>query len=132
MNKTNVAIALLDNVSAVTVKFLPSGGNYTYLAHDSLALEVGDKVVVDTPKSGLVVTEVIATNVDWDIDAAYTFKFIVQRVDTSHYDALIETVIEIRKEIERSRKDQARQQVREMLNLKVDALTRISDLNKKL
>lgn len=132
MNKTNVAIALLDNVSAVEVTFPRSNGKYTYLAKDSLNLQIGDKVVVDTPQSGFVVVEVTQLNVGWDIDANYTYKFVVQRVDTGDYDKLNEAVAQVREDIERSRKEQAREQLRNMLNLKADTVARIAELNKAL
>lgn len=132
MNKTNVAIALLNNVSAVEVLFTPSKGKYTYLAPDSMGLQVGDKVVVNTPASGFVVVEVTAVDTGWDIDEKYTYKFVVSKVDTSAYDKLNETIDKVREEIERNRKEQARHQIREMLNLKAETVARIESLNKEL
>jgi len=132
MNKTNIAIALLDNVTAVEVKFQTNGGTYTYLVHGDTVLEVGDKVVVNTPNANLQVVEVTKTDVQWDIDERYTFKFIVQKLDLTNYNAINEAVEGVRAEIERSRKEAARAQVREMLQLKADAVARIADISKSL
>lgn len=128
MNKNNVALALLDNVKAVEVVFSPSNGRYTYMT--LLDLEVGDKVVVDTPRSGLVVVTVAKTNADWDIDARYDYKFIVDKVDTAQYDAVNNAMADVKALIEAERKAQARKAVVEQLGLKAATVAKINKLVK--
>lgn len=128
MNKNNVALAMLDNVKAVEVVFSPSNGRYTYMT--LLDLEVGDKVVVDTPRSGLVVVTVAKTNVDWDIDAKFDYKFIVNKVDTAQYDAVNHAMAEVKSLIEAERKAQARKAVVEQLGLKASTVAKINKLVK--
>jgi len=133
MNKNNIATALLNDVTAVEVKFpVSNGGTYTYLVHGNIELAPGDKVVVNTPNANLQVVEVVKTDVEWDIDAKYSYKFIVQKLDLTAYNALNEAVDGVRAEIERNRKEAARAQVREMLQLKADAVARIADISKSL
>lgn len=128
MNKNNVALAMLDNVKAVEVVFSPSNGRYTYMT--LLDLEVGDKVVVDTPRSGLVVVTVAKTDVEWDIDARFDYKFIVNKVDTAQYDAVNHAMAEVKSLIEAERKTQARKAVVEQLGLKATTVAKINKLVK--
>lgn len=131
MNKSNIAAALLSNVSAVEVVFTPSNGTYTYLAHN-MDLEVGDRVVVDTPNSGMVVVTVKKVNVSWDVDAKYTYKFIVDKVDSSKHAELTEAMAEITAELEAARREQARAAMLANLNLKDAQLKAIKRLDTQL
>lgn len=128
MNKNNVAIALFDNVTAVVVTFPISGGRYTYMSLEELA--VGDKVLVDTPRSGLQVVEVIEANVGWDIDAKYDYKFIVSKVDMDKYNQVKQAVEEVKAVIETERRAQARKAVTEQLGLKANTVKKIAALTK--
>lgn len=128
MNKNNVAIAMFDTVTAVTVTFPVSGGTYTYMSLEQL--EVGDKVLVDTPRAGLQVVTVTAVDVAWDIDAKYDYKFIVGKVDLTQYNKVQEALTEIREVIETERRAQARRAVTEQLGLKAAAVKKIHALTK--
>lgn len=128
MNKNNVAIAMFDNVTAVTVTFPVSGGNYTYMSLE--ALEVGDKVIVDTPRAGLQIVEVTKVDVSWDVDAKYDYKFIVGKVDLTQYNKVQEAVAEVRETIEAERRNQARKAMVEHLGLKAATVSKIAKLTK--
>lgn len=65
---------------------------YTYKALESDNLKVGDYVIVDSPHSGLSV--VMVTGVDAkpriELDAPFSYKWIVQKVDRTRYDDLLQ------------------------------------------
>lgn len=128
MNKNNVAIALFDNVTAVSVVFPNSNGVYTYMTMEEL--QVGDKVLVDTPRAGLVVVTVKEVDVSWDIDSKFSYKFIVDKVNMEKYERINQVVEEVRETIEAERKAQARKAVIEQLGLKANTVKRIAALTK--
>lgn len=131
MQKSNMVLALLgDNVKAVEVTFPTSGGKYTYMT--TLDLQVGDKVVVDTPRAGLQVVEVINADAEWDIDAKYVYKFIVSKVDTSYHEDLQVKINEVKEIVEQNRRDQARKAIVESLNLKAAQVKAIANIGKGL
>lgn len=61
---------------------------YTYKARLDAGVEVGSHVIVDSPSKGLVVVEVVAVHkvAKIDLDAPWTYKWIVQKVDRTQYD----------------------------------------------
>lgn len=60
---------------------------YTYKAHLDDNIQVGDVVVVDSPNVGLTLVDVVAVHdiPQINLAAEYTYKWIVQRVDTTRY-----------------------------------------------
>ncbi len=75
-----------DRNSGITTRHaVPDAKQYTYKIEGSC--EVGDTVIVDSPYSGLTCVKVV--NVDdeprIDLNAEFTYKWVVQRVDTSAY-----------------------------------------------
>lgn len=69
---------------------------YTYLVDKSLKLVAGDRVLVDSPSKGLIVVYVAKVDdvAKVDLDASFDYKFIVQKVDTSAYDAILAQKLE--------------------------------------
>jgi hypothetical protein len=130
MNKNNVAIAMIEGAIAVNVTFEPSGGKYTYLSLQKL--EVGDRVVVDTPRAGLTVVKVTAVDVGWDIDANFNYKFIVSKVDMAQYEQLTQAIEEVKDIIEAQRREAARKSMMEHLGLKASAVKSIEKVVKGL
>lgn len=131
MNKNNVAIVMFDSAKAIEVTFPNSGGKYTYMTlRDDL--EVGDKVVVDTPRSGLVVVTVTKVDADWDVDAQFSYKFIVDKVDTAQHAEIVEAVEEVKALIESERRAQARKAMVQGLGLKADLCKKISKVTSRL
>lgn len=128
MNKNNVAVAMFENAKAVKVSFSPSNGTYTYMTLDDLT--VGDSVIVDTPKAGLQVVTVVATDVSWDIDAQYNYKFIVGKVDLEQYTKINEAITEVRELIEQERRAAARKAMTEALGLKAATVAKIATLTR--
>lgn len=84
------------------------GKTYTYKAKMTENIQKGDAVVVDSPSSGLCVVHVVNVHKvpKIDLDAPWTYKWIVQKVDRSKYDATLEQeakFAEVMLEIERAR-----------------------------
>lgn len=96
---------------------------YTWLCEKTLAqkLCLGDAVVVDSAK-GLAVVYVQAVDdfVDIDVDTAYTYQYVVQRVDTSHLDEMIAHDKITYDAFETQRRKQAREMMRRQM---LDAMT---------
>lgn len=128
MNKNNVAIALFETAAAIEVTFPRSGGLYTYMTLDEVA--VGDKVIVNTPQAGLQVVTVTKVNADWDIDAKYDYKFIVGRVDMSRYEEIQGAVKEVKAVIESERRAAARKAMTDTLGLKAATVAKIGKLTR--
>lgn len=93
---TNHLIALLQtNFQTIGVKFkdsrtgAPTEKEYTYKCPDSYEVVVGDEVIVESPYGGMVV--VVVTRLDGyagiDPSREYTYKWVVQKVDTTSYYA---------------------------------------------
>lgn len=83
---------LLENVTTVQVKFQDgqtNGRRYTYKVPTSWDTKVGDVLVVDAPSTGFTAVEVTAVDKapQLDADADFTYKWAVQKVDRSGYDA---------------------------------------------
>lgn len=131
MNKNNVAIAMFETAKAVEVTFARSGGKYTYMTlRDDL--EVGDKVVVDTPQAGLTVVAVTKVDADWDIDAQFNYKFIVDKVNTTQHAEIVESVEEVKALIEAERRKAARKAMVEGLGLKADLCKKVAKITSRL
>src|SRR5438067_671590 len=82
--------ALLENVTTVRCTF--SDGNsvqYTYKVPTHWKVKVGDQLVVDSPRNGMTVVTVVFVDVvpQLDPDADFEYKWAVQVVDRSGYDA---------------------------------------------
>lgn len=139
--KTNVVAALLmEGVKTVGVKFnehgIPSSKTYTYKTMDDLA--IGDKVIVDSPKSGIAVVEIVRVDeiCALDVDSAYGYKWIVQKVDTEQYDSLNAREETFQKELMKIQQDSvvknAKQALIESMGIEYGSLdSAIEDLNKK-
>lgn len=65
---------------------------YTYKAKLADKVEVGDSVVVDSTSNGMVVMDVVAVHATpkIDLDAPFTYKWIVQKVDAEGYKRTLE------------------------------------------
>jgi hypothetical protein len=94
VNKSNLTFifaAMLPELIAVKVAY-PNTPNrsYTYKALQSQNIVKGDKVVVDSPNSGLTVVEVVSVGTidDIDPDLYNGYKWIVGKVDMADYAAV--------------------------------------------
>jgi hypothetical protein len=83
---------LLENVTTVQARFAangPGGKLYTYKVPTRWGVKAGDELVVDTPVHGMQVAAVVSVDPvpAFDTDAEFTYKWAVQKVDRSGYDA---------------------------------------------
>lgn len=102
-------IALLQaGYTTIQVTFVGYAKPYTYKAPASAGIEAGDKVIVDSPTSGLTVVDVVSVDATprIDLDADFTYKWIVQKVDMAAYQRTIDLeaeAMEMLEEAERRR-----------------------------
>lgn len=77
---------------------------YTYKARLEDNIQKGDHVVVDSPSKGLTVVEVVNVHKtpNIDLDAPFTYKWIVQKINRAAYDdtlakeaEFLETMMEV-------------------------------------
>lgn len=102
-------IALLqEGYTTIQVRFVSSAKLYTYKAPLSAGVQAEDKVIVDSPTNGLTIVDVVSVDAHprIDIDADFTYKWIVQRVDMAAYQRTIDLeaeALEMLEEAERRR-----------------------------
>lgn len=65
---------------------------YVYKAPKDMGVELDDVVIVDTPSNGLVTALVVQVDevAQVDVDADFEYKWVVQKVDRTDYDARVE------------------------------------------
>jgi hypothetical protein len=83
----NLVALLQEGYTTITARFGTSAKDYTYRAPLSMALAVGDKVVVDAP-SGLSVVTVSAVHEapEIDVNSPFNIKWVVSKVDMTTYN----------------------------------------------
>lgn len=105
-----------ENLRFVEVTFSTGSTRYTYKTVDAI-IEEGDKVLVYTPSQKYEVVTVRKVMDADEVDLyAYRYAFIVQRVDTTQYDAMLENEETLLRSLRnRSRNAQARQAVQALM-----------------
>lgn len=89
MNNVNVNQLFLTNEKFKFVAVTFHGSNQVYHYKTVLDVAEGDIIVVDTPSSGMtcVTVKAIVDALDIDLDK-YNYKWVVQKVDTEHYETM--------------------------------------------
>lgn len=92
--------------------FAPQVRTYIYKAAIADNLKEGDHVVVETASAGLTVDKVmeVHTAPQIDVDADFDYKWIVQKVDRTEYDARVKRESDFAQmmlEVERTRQREA-------------------------
>lgn len=107
MNQKHLLALLQSGYTTIEVVFNDNGvksKTYTYKARLEDNIQVGDRVVVDSPSKGMTVVEVTAVHktAKIDLDAPFTYKWIVQKIDRAAYDEtqakeaeFLETMMEV-------------------------------------
>lgn len=107
MNQKHLLALLQSGYTTIEVVFNDNGvksKTYTYKARLEDNIQVGDRVVVDSPSKGMTVVEVTAVHktAKIDLDAPFTYKWIVQKIDRTTYDEtqvkeaeFLETMMEV-------------------------------------
>jgi hypothetical protein len=80
---------LLENVTTVQAQFADHHKLYTYKVPTHWGIKAGDGLVVDSPNSGMTVAKVVSVDAvpAFDAVADFAYKWAVQKVDRSGYDA---------------------------------------------
>jgi cell fate regulator YaaT (PSP1 superfamily) len=142
---TNHLIALLQsNCHTIGVHFkdsrtgAPTEKEYTYKRPDSMELEVGDEVIVESPYGVMVV--VVVSRLDGyaaiDPSREYTYKWVVQKVEAAAYHARQEAEKEafaaFRKARRLAARDKAMKEIMATLEGSTEALDEFNGIVKKL
>lgn len=129
-HETNGVIALMEDLIGVSVQFFGSTKFYAYLTNRE-DLEVGDSVVVNSPSSGMTIAKVVDVGIDFELQPrGYTYKFIVDKVNTGAYDELNDKVEQAKALMRTERKKAQRAQIRHSLALGKEAETELAKLVK--
>lgn len=87
MNTNKLINSLYDGLKAVQVTFNDDEKKeYSYKTLDDF--EVGDKCIVDSPRTGYVVAEVVGLRRS-PIEEGHLLKWVVQKVDDSNYKSMV-------------------------------------------
>ena len=112
-------IALMQDVKTVAVKFKNTPNKtYTYKVKPEWNVQVGDELIVRSPRDGTTVVEVVELHnvADISLDSTIKYKWAIQKVDNAAYDLLVkeeeEKAIKLR---ELQRKAEIKKQVAEMI-----------------
>lgn len=121
MKAQEIVAALQSGYVSVKVRFLQyshtstarewSEKLYTYKALASWNIQPDDRVIVDSPKDGLVVVKVDSVSSDPDLNFADVgnFKWIVQKIDTSQYDAVTQQEADLTHKVQALLRKQAQE-----------------------
>lgn len=106
MKQRHLLALLQSGYTTIQVVFEGSNKPYTYKARGQIIAD--DYVVVNSPSKGLVICKVVGVDKTprIDIDADFTYQWIVQKVDTTEYNRVKEQEREFMDtllEIERAR-----------------------------
>lgn len=119
MNHMHMLSLIQSGFTTIAVTYPGERRTYTYKAKVSDGVRVGDTVVVDSPNSGLTLVEVVEVHTSPRIDLTATFKYkwIVQKVDRSGYDALLEQEAKFTEAMVEIERVKQRQEMRNAINL---------------
>ena len=112
-------IALMQGVKTVAVKFKNTPNQtYTYKVKPEWNVQVGDELIVRSPRDGTTVVEVVELHdvADISLDSTIKYKWAIQKVDNATYDLLVkEEEAKAVKLRELQRKAEIKKQVAEMI-----------------
>ena len=88
MNSKQLLLVLQKDYTTIEVVFRGSAQRYVYKAKLKEDIKKGDQVIVDSPKTGLTIVEVVNVHAvpKVDLDTSFTYKWVVQKVDRTEYD----------------------------------------------
>lgn len=124
----DILLADNENFKFVTVIFAPYTGKQTYTYKTLLPLEVDDFVVVDTPSKGFQVVQVreVLTPFEVDLNVPFSYKWVVQKIDTAHYTEVRAMEKEVRVFVNKAKSKQAIEVAKALLvDSDVDTVTKL-------
>lgn len=126
----NLFLAQNEDFKIVKVVFPSSSKRYTYKT--TLNIEAGDKVIVDSPRDGMTVVDVVdvVPGIETDLQYSFNLKWIVQKVDTTHYEQALEMEAKLNTEFNKIKARKARQEMLESVTeqLGKDAVKELTKL----
>ena len=135
MNKVELMIlSIAEEIGFVLVKVLFKNGTqqYTYKALSDEGIVAGDSVVVNSPRDGLVCVEVqeVLDSSAIDMNAPFTYQWIVQKVKTERYKETLEREAKIRKVLQNAELRKARAEAVEAFKLSLgqDVLVQVYEV----
>ena len=91
INHNHILSLMQTGFITIGVRFLGGDKEYTYKALESEGVQVGDEVIIDSPREGMKI--VMVTRVDSkpqiDLSSPFPYKWIVQKVCRARYDDLL-------------------------------------------
>lgn len=116
MQTMNANLFFLQQENFSFVKVVFDGHPKTYLYKTTLELEKDDKVIVDSPSSGLVIVTVVDTVDPLEVNLdAFNYKWVVSKVDLEYYNKLQEVEKQVQREVNKAKASAARKQMEEQL-----------------
>ena len=118
MSNESVLVSLLQNARTCSVKFTGSEKSYTYKVPEGMELAEGDLAVVDAPSAGYTIVKVTKVHDESgiDIDAQFRYKWLVSKVDTASYTALLEKEAQMEADLKKLRSKVAvKKQIKSLL-----------------
>jgi len=117
MFEVNAIFASNPSFCFLQCAFANSARLYTYKALGEFA--EGDKVLVDSPSQGLVVVSVVKVLKPTQVDlqpTQFEYKWVVQKVDFTHFNSLVELEAEMRAKITKTKIEKEQQKLIEQLH----------------
>ena len=123
MNEVNVLLADNEDFKFVEVVFAPYTGNSTYTYKTVLDVQEDDFAVVDTPSKGFQVVQIrkLLSPFEVDFDVKFSYKWLVQKVDTSGYEQAVAKEKEILQLVNKSKNKRAITAAKEAILESTDA-----------
>jgi uncharacterized protein YbbC (DUF1343 family) len=117
MNEVNILLADKPGFKFVKVVFPPHTGKRSYTYKTLLDINVDDYAVVDTPSNGMQVVKVVDVlqPMEVDFDVKFSYKWLVQKVDTAAYEELQQTEQEMLAVVNKSKNKRAIAEAKEAI-----------------
>lgn len=122
MNFLNASLLIRDDVVTVQVRHVRQRSDtlYTYICEKDIAatLKKGSQVVVRNSRGFFVgIVEQVDDVLDIDVDAGFTYCWVIQKVDVDKAGRIYMQSQEIARELERRKTESYRQQILNMLGV---------------
>lgn len=115
MNNSTIVFLINDQVRALEVEYEPEG-SLTIVKTLDQTIEEGDLVVVQSETRHLMtVSKVRSADIDLDYDTSANIKWVVQKVDQSQFNGVLDQEREAINAVQSAEKKRKRDQLRESL-----------------
>lgn len=113
----NLFLSQNENLKLVRVSFPGNSKLYTYKT--LLDIKEDQEVIVESPRDGMTIVKVhsVTPAIESNLTFSYSLKWIVQVVDTAHYEQCLNMERELNKEINKLKAQKARKELLEEAKL---------------